>query len=255
MYIKILGGYLMRLNGKVSIITGAGSGIGKETALRFGSEGSSVVCVDIRGAEDTSREIIRSGGSALSVEMDVSNQESWKRLLQTTIDKYGSVHVLCNIAGISESVDIIDLSEEDFDRMINVNLKGVFLGMKTILPEFVKNGGGKIVNIASLAAHVGLEGLPSYSASKGGVLAMSRQVAMDYANRNIQINVVSPGIINTPILANNSPEMTKAFTQATPAGRLGNPEDIVNMLLFLSSEESSFVTGQAIMVDGGWGSR
>ena len=127
--------------------------------------------------------------------------------------------------------------------------------MKTVLPEFVKNNQGKIVNIASLAAHVGLEGLPSYSASKGGVIAMSRQVAMDYADKNIQVNVVSPGIIATPILANNSPEMTKAFTEATPAKRLGKPEEIANMVLFLSSNESDFITGQAIKVDGGWGSK
>ncbi|MBM4761079.1 glucose 1-dehydrogenase [Bacillus sp. B15-48] len=245
----------MRLNGKVAIITGSGSGIGKSIALRFGQEGCAVVCADIQGEEETASEIIQAGGKALAVKTDVSKLDNWQRLLEKTRQEYKTVNILCNIAGISEAVDIVDLTEEDFDKMINVNLKGVFFGMKVVLPELVKNGYGKIVSIASLAAHVGLTGLPSYSASKGGVIAMSRQVAMDYADKNIQINVVSPGIINTPILQNNPPEVTKAFTDATPAGRLGNPEEIGNMVLFLSSEESDFITGQAIKVDGGWGSK
>lgn len=245
----------MKLEGKAAIITGAGSGIGKATALRFAREGAAVMCVDIKGADETALSISHAEGRALAMKMDVSNSNSWRILLDRTIQNFGKVDIFCNIAGISESVNIVDLPEEDFDRMIDVNLKGVYLGMKTVIPEMVQSGGGKIVNIGSLAAHVGLEGLPGYSASKGGVLAMSRQVAMDYANKNIRINVVSPGIIETPILANNSPEMTKAFTEATPIGRLGKPEDIVNTLLFLCSEDSSFITGQVIKVDGGWGSK
>lgn len=245
----------MKLEGKAAIITGAGSGIGKATALRFAREGAAVMCVDIKGADETALSISHAEGRALAMKMDVSNSNSWRILLDRTIQNFGRVDILCNIAGISESVNIVDLPEEDFDRMIDVNLKGVYLGMKTVIPEMVQSGGGTIVNIGSLAAHVGLEGLPGYSASKGGVLAMSRQVAMDYANKNIRINVVSPGIIETPILANNSLEMTKAFTDATPIGRLGKPEDIVNTLLFLCSEDSSFITGQVIKVDGGWGSK
>lgn len=245
----------MKLEGKAVIITGAGSGIGKATALRFAREGAAVMCVDIRGADETALSISHAEGRAVAMKMDVSNLNSWRILLDRTIQNFGKVDILCNIAGISESVNIVDLPEEDFDKMIDVNLKGVYLGMKTVLPEMVQSGGGKIVNIASLAAHVGLEGLPSYSASKGGVLSMSRQVAMDYADKNVQINVVSPGIIETPILANNSPEMTRAFTKATPIGRLGKPEDIVNTLLFLCSDESSFITGQVVKVDGGWGSK
>lgn len=245
----------MKLQGKAAIITGAGSGIGKATALRFAREGAAVMCVDIRGADETALAISHAEGRALAMKMDVSDSNCWRILLDRTIQNFGKVDILCNIAGISESVNIVDLPEEDFDKMIAVNLKGVYLGMKTVIPEMVHSDDGKIVNIASLAAHVGLEGLPGYSASKGGVLAMSRQVAMDYANKNIRINVVSPGIIETPILANNSPEMTRAFTEATPIGRLGKPEDVVNTLLFLCSEDSSFITGQIIKVDGGWGSK
>lgn len=246
---------MVNLAGKVAVITGAGSGIGKTAAIKFAEKGASVVCADIKGAEITAGEISQNKGNAISVEMNVASLENWTELLERTLKEFGRVDILCGIAGISEATNIIDLSEEEFDQMMNVNVKGVYFGMKTVLPEMLKNGAGKIVNIASLAAHCGLAGLPSYSASKGAVVSMSRQVATDYAKHNIQVNVVSPGIIATPILANNSPEMTQSFTDATPANRLGQPEEIVNMLLFLCSEESNFVTGQAILVDGGWSSQ
>lgn len=246
---------MVNVSDKVVIVTGAGSGIGKVVAQQFGEKKAKVVCADIKGAEETANEITDAGGTALGVYLDVSKLDDWHTVKDKVIEEFGVVDVLCNIAGISEAVDIVDLEEEDFDNMININLKGTFFGMKVVLPEYLKNGSGKIVNIASLAAHVGLTGLPSYSASKGGVIAMSRQVAVEYAPKNIQINVVSPGIIETPILANNPPEVTKAFTDATPAGRLGTPAELASMVVYLSSEEANFVTGQVIKVDGGWGSK
>ncbi|TVP86159.1 MAG: SDR family oxidoreductase [Alkalicoccus sp.] len=244
-----------RLAGKTALITGAGSGIGREVAHKFGKEGAAVVCADIKGFEETAKEITDAGGKAIGVELDVSKLDSWKQAVDHTMKEFGALDALANIAGIPEAVDIVDLEEEAFDKMMNVNLKGVFFGMKTVLPHFVEKGAGKIVNIASLAAHVGLTNLPSYSASKGGVVSMSRQVAMDYAGRNIQINAVSPGIIETPILANISPEMRKQFTDATPANRLGRPDEIASMVLFLCTNEADFITGQAMIVDGGWGSQ
>jgi|HigsolmetaAR204D_1030405.scaffolds.fasta_scaffold00003_7 NAD(P)-dependent dehydrogenase (short-subunit alcohol dehydrogenase family) len=240
------------LAGKVAVITGAGSGIGKATAVMFGKLGASVVCADIKGYEETAAEIRQSGGKAIGIHLDVSKWDQWTALMEKTEAEFGTVDALCGIAGISEATNIIDLTEEQFDRMMDVNVKGVFFGMKAVLPGMLKKGAGKIVNVASLAAHCGLAGLPSYSASKGAVVSMSRQVAMDYAKHNIQVNVISPGIIATPILENNSPEMTKAFTAATPAGRLGKPEEIASMIAFLCSEASNFTTGQAILVDGGW---
>ncbi|MFD1607487.1 SDR family NAD(P)-dependent oxidoreductase [Oceanobacillus luteolus] len=240
---------------KVVIVTGAGSGIGKVVAKQFGVSGAKVVCTDIKGAEETATEINNEGGNAIGLYLDVSSLDDWKSVKDKAIQEFGEINALANIAGISEAVDIVDLEEDDFDKMININLKGTFFGMKVVLPEFLRTGAGKIVNIASLAAHVGLTGLPSYSASKGGVIAMSRQVAVEYAPKNIQVNVVSPGIIETPILANNPPEVTQAFTDATPAGRLGKPEEIANMVVYLASEEANFVTGQVIKVDGGWGSK
>lgn len=243
---------MVDLTGKVAVITGAGSGIGKETAVTFAKQGASVVCADIKDADVTAAEIKQLGGKAISVELNVAKWEQWSALVEQTEAEFGKVNILCGVAGISEATNILELTEEQFDLMMNVNVKGVYFGMKAVLPGMLEKGAGKIVNVASLAAHVGLAGLPSYSASKGAVVAMSRQVAMEYAKHNIQVNVVSPGIIATPILANNAPEMTKAFTAATPAGRLGEPVEIANMIAFLCSEESNFTTGQAIMVDGGW---
>ncbi|SER69202.1 SDR family NAD(P)-dependent oxidoreductase [Salisediminibacterium halotolerans] len=244
-----------RLSGKTALITGAGSGIGRVIAHKFGEEGAAVVCADIKGFEETAKEIADAGGKAIGVELDVSKLDSWKKAYDLTVHEFGAVDALVNVAGIPEAADILDLEEADFDKMMNVNLKGVFFGMKTVLPHFVEKSAGKIVNIASLAAHVGLTKLPSYSASKGGVVSMTRQVAMDYAGKNIQINAVSPGIIETPILANISAEMKKQFTDATPANRLGRPDEIASMVLFLCSDESDFITGQAMIVDGGWGSQ
>ncbi|MGE7984143.1 SDR family NAD(P)-dependent oxidoreductase [Solibacillus sp. NPDC093137] len=244
-----------RLKNKVAIITGAGSGIGKATALRFSEEGANVVCADLRGAEEIANEIKQLGGSAIAVETDISSSESWTNLLNKTLQEFGEVNILCNIAGIPEvGTKIVDLTEENFEKIINVNLKGVYLGMKAVLPEMEKNGSGKIINLASISAHIGVDGAPSYTAAKGGVSSMSRQVAIEYANKNIQVNAVSPGIINTGMAA-ASPEMTKALIDLTPVGRLGEPREIAHTLLFLASNESDFITGQTLKVDGGWSSK
>ena len=247
----------MRLEKKVAIITGAGSGIGKATALKFAKEGAKVTCFDLKGEEETVSEIRKNKGQALAFKGDITKTSDWEKTLKLTLDSFGTVDILANIAGVTSrgSDKLIEQTEEEWDRMINIDLKGVFLGMKTIMPELLKKKRGKIVNVASLAAHVGLTNLVSYSAAKGGVAAMTRQVAMEYAKDNVQVNAVSPGIIDTPILGNNTPEMTEAFSAATPIGRLGKPEEVANLILFLSSNEADFITGQVWKVDGGWGSQ
>ncbi|WP_209123311.1 SDR family NAD(P)-dependent oxidoreductase [Alkalihalobacillus sp. BA299] len=170
---------------------------------------------------------------------------------------YGTIDILANVAGVVSrgSDKLLEQTEEEWDRVIDIDLKGTFLGMKSVMPEMVKNKQGKIVNVASLAAHIGLTNLVAYSAAKGGVAAMTRQVAMEYAADNIQVNAVSPGIIQTPILGDTTPEMTEIFSAATPAGRLGKPEEIANLILFFASIEADFVTGQIWKVDGGWSSQ
>ncbi|WP_216829863.1 SDR family NAD(P)-dependent oxidoreductase [Alkalihalobacterium elongatum] len=247
----------MRIQNKVAIVSGSGSGIGKETALRFAREGAKVLCMDIKGQEDTVRQIVSENGKAIAFEGDVTNSSDWKKAVQLVLEEYGTIDILANIAGVVSrgSDKLLEQTEEEWHHVIDIDLKGTFLGMKSVMPEMVKNKKGKIVNVASLAAHIGLTNLVAYSAAKGGVAAMTRQVAMEYAADNIQVNAVSPGIIQTPILGDTTPEMTEIFSAATPAGRLGKPEEIANLILFFASEEADFVTGQIWKVDGGWGSQ
>lgn len=247
----------MRIKDQVAIVTGAGSGIGKETAIRFGREGAKVLCFDIKGQEETASQIVDSGGTALSFRGDVTKNLDWQNAVQMVLDNYGTINILANVAGVVSrgSDKLLDQTEEEWNRVIDIDLKGVFLGMKNVMPEMIKNKRGKIVNVSSLAAHVGLTNLVAYSAAKGGVAAMTRQVAMEYAADNVQVNAVSPGIIQTPILGDTTPEMTRIFSAATPAGRLGKPEEISNLILFFASDEADFVTGQVWKVDGGWGSQ
>ncbi|MDD2364241.1 MAG: glucose 1-dehydrogenase [Eubacteriales bacterium] len=239
---------------KVVIITGAGSGIGEETAHILAADGAIVVAVDINNAETVAEEIKGKGYEAFGAKLDVTNAEQWEDIKKRTLEKYGRIDALANIAGISTDTYITDLSEQDFEQMLNVNLKGPFLGMKTVLPEFIAQKSGKIVNITSLAAHIGITQLPSYSASKGGLIALSRQVAVEYAEHNIQVNCVSPGVIETPILANNPAGVTDMHLANTPANRLGKPAEIAYAIRFLISNDSDFITGQTLKVDGGWGS-
>lgn len=244
-----------RLEGKVAIVTGARSGIGQATAIRFAEEGAKVVCCARRGADDTVNEIKQQGGEALSVKTDVSRLEDWRDLLNKTHEAFGDVDILCNIAGVAEiGTNILDVTEEHWNNILNINLKGLFFGMQAVLPEMVKNGGGKILNCSSISAHIGVDGVPCYTASKGAVGALSRQVAMQYADKNIQVNVVSPGIVATD-MTSGDPELIKALMAFTPAGRLGQPREIAHLFLFLASNEADWITGQDFLIDGGWSAR
>jgi NAD(P)-dependent dehydrogenase (short-subunit alcohol dehydrogenase family) len=165
--------------------------------------------------------------------------------------------VLANIAGVVSlgPDNVIEQTEEEWDRILDTNLRGPWLGMKHVIPVMIKNGGGKIVNIASSAAHTGLTNLLAYSASKGGVVSITRYAAIEYAQYNIQVNAISPGIVDTPILGDITPEMIKEFSAATPAGRLCKAEEIANLVLFLASNEADFITGITHIIDGGWNSK
>jgi NAD(P)-dependent dehydrogenase (short-subunit alcohol dehydrogenase family) len=250
----------MRLVDKVAIITGAGGGIGRAAARLFACEGASVVVADIvHGAgEKTAREIRHDGGQGYFVHTNVCEADQVQRLVDQTIQRFGGVDILYNNAGVNLSAIITDTSEDDWDRVIDVNLKSVYLTCRCVLPRMVEQGRGCIINTASAAAVVGLRGLAAYTASKAAVLGLTRNIAVDYARYNIRANTLCPGVTATDmtlgvIEAQPDPvEARRRYEQGRPMGRMADPMEIARAALFLASDESSFVTGTQLIVDGGY---
>jgi len=244
-----------RLDGKVAIITGAGTGIGRPIATLSAREGAKVVvaCRGVEHGEETVRMIKKAGGEAAFVKTDVSKAEDVKKMVKTTIDTYGKLSVLVNNSATNLYKPLQEFTEEEFERMISVNLKGVWLGMKYAFPEMVKAGGGSIININSIVADAAQNGSGIYSATKGGVLSMSRVAAVEFAAKNIRVNCVKPGVIDTPMLSavKSSQEAIERVERETPLGRIGKPEDIAPLVVFLASDEASFITGAEMSIDGG----
>ena len=246
------------LKGRVALVTGAGSGIGRQSALAFARAGAKVVVSDIviEGGEETVRMIKDAGGEALFVKCDVSKVDDVKALIDKVIATYGKLDCAHNNAGIEGMMaPCTECTEENWDRTIAINLTGVFLCCKYELPHMVEQGGGVIVNTASVAGLVGSAGLPAYCASKGGVVNLTRALALEHAMNNIRINAVCPGVIHTPMidrLTGNDAEAAAAFTAMEPVGRMGEPEEIAAAVVWLCSDEASFVTGVPFPVDGGF---
>lgn len=245
---------MSRLEGKVAIITGAGSGIGRATALRFAAEGARVVVADVTGAEDETASAI--GEAAIAVHADVSVAKDVEALVEAARARFGRLDVIFNNAGIEGAqAATAECSEENFDRVIAVNLKGVFLGMKYAIPLMLQSGGGSIINNASVAGLVGFRGIPAYAASKGGVIQLTKTTALEYATQRIRVNAICPGVIWTPMVERftaGSAEAEAAFRATEPVERFGTPEEVAALVLFLASDESAFVTGTALPVDGGF---
>ncbi|RLG40077.1 MAG: short-chain dehydrogenase [Thermoproteota archaeon] len=246
-----------RLEGKVAIITGAGSGIGRATALLFAEEGAKVVICDIAesGAE-VCKEITERGGEAIFIKVDVSKAKDVAYLIEKTIERYGRLDVLVNNAGIPSSGTVLDITEAEWDRVLDVNLKGAFLCSKYAIPEMMKGGGGVIVNVASVLGLVGGKGEAAYCASKGGLIALTKALALDFAEYKIRVNCICPGSVETPmrqrIMASKAPEERRAAELKIPIKRVARPEEIARAILFLASDESSYMTGSTLVVDGGW---
>ena len=252
-----------KLDGKVAIITGAGSGIGRATALLFAKEGAKVVIADnvVSGGEETLTMIRESGGEACFVKTDVSIENDIKNMIKVALDKYGKLDILFNNAGVAEMLaPTHEVKLSDWHKVINVNLTGVFMGMKYAIPEMLKIGGGAIINTSSVAGLISVPNQPSYCASKGGVLQLTKAAALDYATQNIRVNCICPGVIWTPMVervmmenAGGYEEGKKQFISAEPIGRMGKPEEIAQAVLFLACDESSsFITGIALPTDGGY---
>jgi NAD(P)-dependent dehydrogenase (short-subunit alcohol dehydrogenase family) len=245
-----------RLNGKVAIVTGAGSGIGRASASTFAREGASVACADVQvdGGEETARLIEAAGGKALFLRTDVSRAAEVEALVRRTVETFGRLDCAHNNAGIEGAVGrTADYDEEQWARVLAVNLTGVWLCMKYELQAMAAHGGA-IVNTASVAGLVGIPGMPAYCASKGGVVQLTRTAALEYARRGIRINCVCPGTIRTPMVERlQAPRADEAaLMRTTPLRRMGEPEEIAESVVWLCSDAASFVTGQALGVDGGY---
>jgi NAD(P)-dependent dehydrogenase (short-subunit alcohol dehydrogenase family) len=245
----------------VIVITGAGSGIGRTAALAFAREGGSVVIGDINetdGAE-TARQILESGGFATAVRCDVRNAEDVAALIARAVADFGGVDVLYNNAGVVRYGTVDELSVEDWDFQLDINLKGTFLTCKYAIPEMRKRGGGAIVNTASVQAFASQKTVPAYAASKGGVVSLTTTIALDHADDNIRCNCIAPGTIRTPMVDQaadtfgpDDPEAAIAeWGRLHPLGRVGKPEEVANLVLFLASDEAAFCTGGCYRVDGG----
>jgi glucose 1-dehydrogenase len=247
-----------RLVSKVAIVTGAGSGIGRAVAIEFAREGARVVVNDHRGdgmGEETIAAIRTAGGDALYVHADVSREEDVETLIRRTLEVYGKLDVLVNNAGVAVYKPLQELTEEDFDRVVGVNQKGTFFGTKHAVPAMIAAGGGSIINTASISADHGQHGSFIYGATKGAILSMTRIAAAELAEFNIRVNAVQPGVIKTGMRAaggDNRAALMDRCARETPLGnRLGTPEDCAPLYVFLASDESGFITGQKLAVDGG----
>lgn len=245
----------MRLQGKVAIITGAARGQGAEEARMFAKEGAKVVLADVTDQEGTAvaAEIAEMGGDALYVHLDVTNEDEWDAAVQSAVASFGKLDILVNNAGIWRRGHVLETSSDQWDDIMDVNAKGVFLGTKAAIPEMRKAGGGSIVNISSTAGLVGSKTSAAYSASKGAVRIFTKSTAVQYAAEGIRANSVHPGPIDTdmgdqvwPDAASKSASVTR-----TALNRMGTPEDIAYGALYLASDESSFVTGSELVIDGG----
>jgi NAD(P)-dependent dehydrogenase (short-subunit alcohol dehydrogenase family) len=251
-----------KLQDKVILVTGGGSGIGRATSLLLAAQGARIMIADYvpEGAEKTVAMIKEAGGAASCVAADVSVSKQVEMMVNKTVETYGRIDGAFNNAGIEGRMgtDTATASEENFDRTIAINLKGVFLCMKYEIPQMLKQGGGAIVNTASIAGLVGFEGNSAYNASKHGVIGLTKTAALEYAQKNIRVNCVCPGVIQTPMVARimDSGQMDERDLMAgEPVGRLGQPTEIGEGVVWLLSEASSFVTGHSLIIDGGWVAR
>jgi NAD(P)-dependent dehydrogenase (short-subunit alcohol dehydrogenase family) len=247
------------LKGKVVIITGARRGMGRSHAIAFAKEGAKVVVSDIslEDCEKVVKEIKKLGGEAMAVKCDVSKKEEVEEMVRKTIEKWGRVDVLVNNAAISQFKPFLEMTEEDWDRTMDINLKGYFLCAQAVSKEMVKQKSGVIINIASIAmgqTGIGFPTLVHYVASKGGVVAMTEALALELAPYGIRVNSVSPGIIDTPMVdpVRADKKTLEGILMRVPMRRMGKPEEVSNLVLFLASDASSYMTGSNVVIDGGW---
>lgn len=243
----------MRLKGKNALITGAARGIGKAIALGMAKEGANigVADVNIENAENTAREVRTLGVKSIAVKLDVSRQDSVSNTFQTFVKELGALDILVNNAGITRDTVLLRMKEEDWDAVLNVNLKGSFLCSKEAVKIMAKQRSGKIISISSVVAFIGNPGQANYSSSKAGLIGLTKTIAKEYASRGIRANAIAPGFIQTAMTDALTDEVKGEMKRAVPLGQFGTPEDVANTVIFLASNESDYITGQVIHVNGG----
>ena len=246
-----------RLEGKVALISGGARGMGECEARLFVREGAKVVIGDVLDEQGrkTSVEITQQGGVATYIHLDVTQESDWQKAIETAERTYNKLNILVNNAGIVRMAPLDETSLEAWNEVINVNQTGVFLGMKQAIPAMRRAGGGSIINISSVAGLVGLSNIPAYQASKGAVRLLTKNAAIQYAQDKIRVNSIHPGRIETPMTAPLNPERREMMLRVTPLGRDGKPEEVAYGVLYLASDESSFVTGSELVIDGGFTAR
>jgi len=243
----------LKLKGRVALITGAAQGIGKSVALLLAQNGADIVVSDINleKAEETAKEIESIGSKAIAIKVDVANLKDVERMVESILEKFGKIDILVNNAGITRDKLILRMTEEDWDAVLNVNLKGTFNCTKTVVRHMAKQRSGKIVSIASVVGEMGNAGQVNYSASKAGVIGLTKTIAREFAQRRINVNAIAPGYIETPMTEVLPEKVKEELKRLIPMERLGKPEDVAEAVLFLVSEESNYITGQVLNVNGG----
>ena len=249
----------MELKNKVAIITGARRGMGRSHALILARAGAKVVVSDIslEDCQKVVKEIEKGKGQALAVKCDVTKKKEVEEMVRKTVEKFGKVDILVNNAGITQFVPFLEMTEEEWDRTLDINLKGYFLCAQAVTKEMVKQKSGVIINISSVAMGqqgIGLPTIAHYCASKGGIVGMTEALAVELAPFNIRVNAISPGMIETPMIdpLKQDPKTMEAMLARVPMHRVGKPEEVSNLVLFLASNESSYMTGSTVVIDGGW---
>ena len=245
---------MCRFEGKAAIVTGASRGIGREIALLLAKEGAKIA-VNYSGSQAKAEEVVElilaEGGEAFAVQADVSNAESVKSMVEQTLEHFGSIDLLVNNAGITKDNLLMRMKEEEWDDVININLKGVFLCTKGVTRQMMRQRSGKIVNVASIVGVSGNPGQANYVAAKAGVIGFTKTAAKELASRNITVNAVAPGFITTDMTDALTEDVKSQMLTAIPLGKLGSPQDVARTVLFLLSEDAAYITGQTIHVDGG----
>ncbi len=250
-----------RVDGKVALVTGGASGLGAESARRLAREGAKVMLTDLAAdaGQAVADEILDAGGTAAFLTQDVTDEARWGEVVAATLDRFGGIDVLVNSAGVGDGgQSILEATLEAWRRIVSINLDGTFLGVKTVAPIMVAAGRGSIINLSSILGKVGLPGASAYCASKGGVLMLTKSVALELAPLGVRVNSVHPGFIETPMVVNafrrseNENEMRDTIISRHAMARLGVPREIADAIVFLASDESSFMTGSEMVVDGGY---